>query len=569
MSDQINTSDLESPLRSLRKRKSIDYSEQNLASRSRRNSASKASTAPDLEFITEREESDFEIDENEDTFAPSSVLNEAQDAVGKELFGFQTPKKSGGMALKVAEEMKRTPLSEKNAPTSSSKVTPGKRVTPQKSSSNPSTPIRGILKTPTSAKRGQSRLNPETPLSSRKRVKKTLIKISENDITHNYSDSDSDDGTQEEDSDEDDKPIMKGPPATPRTPARKGRRPKPNRDLDQHNMAESYFSAQSQPVLTSDRTLAKLKTPRLSDMEVNNLLKSSKQKYDHEIRELMRDHFVQFPRWMSLLHRGYSIVCYGLGSKKSLLHNFHEEYLLEKDTVVVNGFFPSLTIKQILSTISEDILEIDGTFTSTSEHIDEITANLTSDLYLLVHNIDGPMLRSSKVQTALASLVSHPRVHLICSIDHINAPLIWDQYCLSKLNLIWFDTTTFLPYLAEAGDASTLMVRKTGQSALSSLSSVWASLTPNAKKIYVIIIKYQLETADEADNYQGLAFMELYRKCRAEFLVASDLALRAQLTEFRDHKLIKSKKGADGGEYLTIPLDKPTLNAFLENVQEK
>ena len=74
---------------------------------------------------------------------------------------------------------------------------------------------------------------------------------------------------------------------------------------------------------------------------------------------------------------------------------------------------------------------------------------------------------------------------------------------------------------------------------------------------------------DDADNYQGLAFMELYRKCRSEFLVASDLALRAQLTEFRDHKLIRSKKGADGGEYLTIPLDKPTLSAFLENIQNK
>ena len=76
-----------------------------------------------------------------------------------------------------------------------------------------------------------------------------------------------------------------------------------------------------------------------------------------------------------------------------------------------------------------------------------------------------------------------------------------------------------------------------------------------------------MEAVEETDNYHGLAFMELYRKCRAEFLVASDLALRAQLTEFRDHKLIKSKKGADGGEYLTIPLDKPTLNAFLENVE--
>ena len=203
----------------------------------------------------------------------------------------------------------------------------------------------------------------------------------------------------------------------------------------------------------------------------------------------MRDHFVQFPRWMSLLHRGYSIVCYGLGSKKSLLHNFHEEYLLEQDAVVVNGFFPSLTIKQILATISEDILEIHGTFTSTSEHIDEILSSITTDLYLIIHNIDGPMLRNSMVQTAISNLVNHPKIHLICSIDHINAPLIWDQSCLSKLNLIWFDTTTFLPYLAEAGDANTLMVRKTGQSALASLSSVWASLTPNAKKIYIVIIK--------------------------------------------------------------------------------
>ena len=60
-------------------------------------------------------------------------------------------------------------------------------------------------------------------------------------------------------------------------------------------------------------------------------------------------------------------------------------------------------------------------------------------------------------------------------------------------------------------------------------------------------LRHQLEAVEEADNYQGLAFMELYRKCRAEFLVASDLALRAQLTEFRDHKLIKSKKGAETG----------------------
>ena len=274
-SQEVEQDSLQSPIRSLRKRKSVDYSEQNLASRSRRNSSVKASTVPDLDFIREGDESDAN-DENDDAFIPSSVLNEAQDGSGKALFGFQTPKKAGGMAMKVAEELRRTPLSEKKTP---------QKTTPYKSSSNPTTP-RGILKTPTSGKKG-GRFEPETPRSAKKRVKKTIIKISENNITHNYSDhSDTEEEEDEEnESEEENRPIMKGPPATPRTPARKGRRAKPGRDLDQHSLAESYFSAQSQPVLTSDRTLARLKTPRLSDTEVNKLLKSSKAKYDNEVRE--------------------------------------------------------------------------------------------------------------------------------------------------------------------------------------------------------------------------------------------------------------------------------------------
>jgi len=561
----------ESPARSLRKRKAVDPPEEN-TSRSRRNSSVKASTIPDLEEIKESDE--METDENDEAFARSSVLNEEQDGIGKDMFGFQTPKKAGSMAQKVAEVMSRTPLSVKNTPLSGRKVTPSKSLknTPNKTvPSTPTTP-RGILKTPTS--RGKkARLEPDTPASARKRVKKTLIRIAETETTHNYSDnSESEEeggNTQSDDEDDDDKHIIRGPPATPRTPARRGRKGKQGRELDQLQIAESYFSAHSEKVLTSDRTLAKLKTPRLSDAEVTKLLSGSKLTYEAEVRELIEDHRVQFPKWLSLLHRGYSVVCYGLGSKKSLLHDFHENLLLDKDCVVVNGFFPSLTIKQILGTITEDILEIEGNFSSTSEHLEEIFSCLTTDLYLLIHNIDGPTLRTSKVQSTLASLASHPLVHLVCSIDHINAPLIWDQQCLSKLNLIWFDCTTFLPYMEEAGGADSLMVRKTGQLALASLGSVWASLTPNAKKIYIIIIKYQIENIEESDNYPGFSFMELYRLCRAEFLVASDLALRAQLTEFRDHKLVKSKKGSDGGEYLTIPLDKPTMSAFLENIDEK
>ena len=66
-------------------------------------------------------------------------------------------------------------------------------------------------------------------------------------------------------------------------------------------------------------------------------------------------------------------------------------------------------------------------------------------------------------------------------------------------------------------------------------------------------------------TYQGRSFKDLYRRCRRAFLVNSDLTLRAQLTEFRDHKLIRERKGVDDGiDYLVIPLNSATLAEFLE-----
>ena len=45
------------------------------------------------------------------------------------------------------------------------------------------------------------------------------------------------------------------------------------------------------------------------------------------------------------------------------------------------------------------------------------------DLYLVIHNIDGPMLRPDKVQSVLSLLAQIRGFHILASIDHINAPL--------------------------------------------------------------------------------------------------------------------------------------------------
>lgn len=62
----------------------------------------------------------------------------------------------------------------------------------------------------------------------------------------------------------------------------------------------------------------------------------------------------------------------------------------------------------------------------------------------------------------------------------------------------------------------------------------------------------------------GLPFKDLYSKSREQFLVSSDLALRAQLTEFLDHKLVRMKRTYDGSENLVIPIENTLLQQFLE-----
>ena len=51
-------------------------------------------------------------------------------------------------------------------------------------------------------------------------------------------------------------------------------------------------------------------------------------------------------------------------------------------------------------------------------------------------------------------------------------------------------------------------------------------------------------------------------------LVNSDLTLRAQLTEFKDHKLLRIRRSPDGTEVLHIPLENNQLEEFVQKHQE-
>ncbi|OQR75731.1 origin recognition complex subunit 2-like, partial [Tropilaelaps mercedesae] len=133
---------------------------------------------------------------------------------------------------------------------------------------------------------------------------------------------------------------------------------------------------------------------------------------------------------------------------------------------------------------------------------------------------------------------------------------------------IWIDATTYEPYVLELSSES---LKSSTANTLSSLEHVFASLTANAKKVFMIIAEYTLDQSpsnSSVTNFRGMAFQDCYRICREAFVVNSDLTLRTQLTEFVDHDMIRIKKGPDGVEYLNIPLAMETLEMFVKHQEQ-
>ncbi|XP_054028691.1 origin recognition complex subunit 2 isoform X4 [Dryobates pubescens] len=480
---------------------------------------------------------------------------------GGEVYTFQTPRRSSKMS-QLASELAQTP---------------GQYVEPNYSKCPEKT-----VKTPQSSKHSSS--NKVQQRSKKKefisttpyRLRKRLT------VADPYLESESEySASCSEEEDEEDQKESSTLLSSQKTPAKtKATSVPPPRNIlakkikedKMSNLVEEYFEAHSSSkVLTSDRTLQKLRKKRLDQQTLHDLLRKAPLAYEAEIKMLNQQHENLFSKWMLQLHLGFNIVLYGLGSKRDLLEKFRTSALKDSVHLVVNGYFPSITIRSILNSITEEVLDHVGTFRSPPDQLEFITKRFKEDssleLYILIHNLDGQMLRGEKSQQILAQLSSLPSVYFIASIDHINAPLMWDQAKLSLYNWLWYEITTFSPYVEETSYENSFLVQQSGSLALSSLTHVLRSLTLNARGIFRLLAQYQLENKNNP-SYPGLSFQDFYQQCREAFLVNSDLTLRAQLTEFRDHKLIRTKRGADGVEYLLIPVDDGTLTDFLEKEDE-
>jgi len=358
---------------------------------------------------------------------------------------------------------------------------------------------------------------------------------------------------------------------------------------------EQYFqNLHNKKNITSDNTLSKL--PILDHKEYIELLKKAPQKHVSEIKKLTTYHEQNFQQWYFELIMGFNLAFYGFGSKIKLLTKFAKEVLNNSPVFVINGFSPAVSVKAILNGISEQIIKYTGVLGTVQEQISRIEEYFTDDkrkikrIFLLIHNIDGINLRNDKTQTTLSLIAAIPNIHVIASVDHINASFLWDNAKVYRYNFIWHDITTYEPYTIETSFENSFMLQK-NQLDARGVMHVLSCLTSNGRQIFRVLAEHQIVT--EAENIDteemtggeglllnkgnenkshssyeslGLSHSAYYNLCLEKFLVSNETTFRTQLTEFKDHKIIFRKVTANSDVYY-IPLSATVLSEILENIE--
>jgi origin recognition complex subunit 2 len=411
--------------------------------------------------------------------------------------------------------------------------------------------------------------------------------------------------------------------------------------------SDAYFTAMSRPAKTSSNVFSNL-LPPLTHVQYTSLLRTSKGAQQHEfaIEDLEHAHEVRWPGWLRELGEGFNVLCYGLGSKRDVLNKFAQDVLVDHgNVVVVNGVFPRLGIRDVLAAIESAIPGVHSVppppASAQSTPIDALAFKIYThflpldlkpapafplaedDLYILIHGIDSAGLRTAQARSILSLLASSPRIHLVASIDHIQAPIMfsnsethgrphaypsgWTGTIPSSrgFNWLYHDLTTLRPYDAEVAyrisTASRLPTTGGGAGLATEEGArhILTSVTDLARRLFKALARTQMDsmttsssgssssTANQSSG-QGsttptwsIETALFFTLCKEKWISREETRFKALLLEFKDHKLVvestsppagleadqdEGRKGRANARWLWIPLGREALSRLVEEL---
>lgn len=323
-----------------------------------------------------------------------------------------------------------------------------------------------------------------------------------------------------------------------------------------------------------------------------------------------------FPQYWFELTQGFSLLFYGVGSKREFLERYAFEYLvpnlayarMDKDQeenekchleaddynlpcIVINGYNPTCNYRDVFKDISRALLPEELSRSETKywgnhvllqiQKMIELYKNELPDikLVIIVHNLDGPSLRKDTFQTMLSYLALIRQVAIIASTDHIYAPILWDNFKAQNFNFVFHDITNYEPLAVESSFRDVMKMSKNDlASGAEGAKYVLESLTINSKKMYKLLIETQLNNMESSASNKkgkvppskrgvpavGVEFKQLLHLCAADFIASNELSLRSMLTEFVEHKMATISKNPAGTEHVWVPYNYSEMKKLLE-----
>lgn len=301
----------------------------------------------------------------------------------------------------------------------------------------------------------------------------------------------------------------------------------------------------------------------------------------------------QSAQWLFEIQEGFNLAFYGVGSKRDLINSFVQRIILPRventKCIVINGYNPEFHPKMLFKEIwqrcfrktapaSRELLEL---CENTIHEFSKWDLAYNRDLILVIHNIDGVSLRNDKYHYILSELAKLDKVTLICTMDNVNTPLLWDTSAMTSFNFMWHNISTYSSYKKEVSFRDPLSLGKADEfDGSKGAKYVLLSLNANSKRLYQRLLVEQLEminmaVAEDVQLAEGrgamkgslktcLSLKEFYDMCSSGFIVSDSISFKAVLREFVEHKMCRLSRNRMGAEVVFIPFTVDEMEKILE-----
>eukprot|EP00240_Pyramimonas_obovata_P014751 CAMPEP_0118951864 /NCGR_PEP_ID=MMETSP1169-20130426/53839_1 /TAXON_ID=36882 /ORGANISM="Pyramimonas obovata, Strain CCMP722" /LENGTH=207 /DNA_ID=CAMNT_0006899003 /DNA_START=156 /DNA_END=775 /DNA_ORIENTATION=+ len=120
---------------------------------------------------------------------------------------------------------------------------------------------------------------------------------------------------------------------------------------------KSYFESKkaSTKGKKSSAEQPKLRLQLVPEQRLRTILSQLPVRHTVERVNLLHSYETQFSQWHTQLRCGFSLLMYGVGSKKGLIQSFATRTLTDGAVVVTNGYFPSLSLKEVVYTVAYEL----------------------------------------------------------------------------------------------------------------------------------------------------------------------------------------------------------------------